>query len=204
MCGRFGLEYGSDFYPRFLLKNLLPPFPTNLNISPSTQVPIIYRRGGENILESMKWGLIPFWSKDPKIGNKMFNARIETIREKPSFKKSFQNKRCLVPASNFYEWKDEDGKKIPYSFTLPGEKYFAMAGIYEIWTAPDGSITPTFTILTTQPNDYVKPIHDRMPVILDKDEEAGWLSENSDSEGLIEIGLTPPTAKLLATRLQKI
>jgi len=196
MCGHFGLEYGKDFYPRFLLKNQLPGLVSNLNISPGQQVPIIINQNCENILQSMKWGLIPFWSKDQKIGSKLFNARLETIQEKPSFKNAFKNRRCLIPASIFYEWRDEGEKKIPYGFKPENEKYFAMAGIYEIWTDPSGIKIPTFTILTTTPSSVIRPFHDRMPVVLDRDEELDWLLETAEPENLLKHALSEPKYKM--------
>jgi putative SOS response-associated peptidase YedK len=201
MCGRFGLEYGKDFYPRFLLKNQLPSMASNFNISPGQQVAVIINQDGSNILQTMKWGLIPFWAKDPKIGNKLFNARIETIDEKPSFRDSFHKRRCLIPASFFYEWQEVDGKKIPHKFFLKENKYFAMASIYDIWKDPNGVSIPTFTILTTTPNDIVKPIHERMPVILDKREEQKWLDPTADLVSLKKLVLTPLIKELMVSKI---
>ena len=201
MCGRFGLEYGQDFYPRFLLKNQLPSLATNLNISPGQQVAVVLKKDGENVLQRMKWGLIPFWAKDQKIGQKLFNARIETVSEKPSFRESFYKRRCIVPASIFYEWQDFDGKKIPYGFQLHDKKYFTMASIYDVWKDPNGISVSTFTILTTQPNSIVSPIHNRMPVILDQQEEQQWLDLSTSPDRLYKIALSTMKDELVAIKI---
>ncbi len=124
----------------------------------------------------MKWGLVPSWSKDPKIGNRMINARVETIAIKPSFKHILKTNRCLVPCSGFYEWKKNDKSKVPYYIGLKNSKIFCLAGLYDTWTDSDGNDLKTFTIITTQPNNTLKPIHNRMPVILHQEFEDQWLN----------------------------
>lgn len=201
MCGRFGLEYGEDFYPRFKIKNLLTGFKSNFNISPGSEVPIIKKDDNQNIVQLMKWGFVPHWADDSKIGFGMFNARIETVQEKPSFRSSFINKRCLVPANFYYEWKEEEGKKIPYCFKLDDEKYFSMAGLYSIWDDKKGNILNTFTILTSSPNKKIEPIHDRMPVIVKKDLEEIWLKDTINSN---EFGEIAKSSLELSIEIQKI
>lgn len=120
----------------------------------------------------MKWGFIPSWAKDEKIGYKMINSRSETVFEKPSFKSAIKNSRCLIPATGFYEW---DEKKNAHLFQLEGDKYFAMAGIYSLWKNPQGEILPTCSIITTEANSVVKKVHERMPVIIDKENEDFWM-----------------------------
>jgi len=187
MCGRFGLEYGEDFYPRFKIKNLLPGFKSNFNISPGQELPVILSDQDSNIVQLMKWGFVPHWAQDPKIGYGMFNARIETVQEKPSFRSSFINKRCLIPANFYFEWKEEDGKKFPYYFKLVNEKYFAMAGLYSHWEDKNGNKLNTFTIITSSPSKQVEVVHDRMPVIVKKEMEDIWLNETINSNEFGEI-----------------
>ena len=192
MCGRFiqianpekikvelpdlevGPEVAERFWPRY---NVAPTqgILTVLNASPPH---LVYTR----------WGLIPFWAKDPSIGAKLINARAETVAEKPSFKNAFLQRRCLIPADGFYEWKAEGKKKIPYSFSLKTGTPFVFAGLHEKWIAPDEKTVETCTIITTQANSVVEPIHDRMPVIVPKESQTLWLeTQNNDVSKLQDI-----------------
>ncbi|MBD3362836.1 hypothetical protein GF362_03895 [Candidatus Dojkabacteria bacterium] len=177
MCGRFVLDIDNQFYPRFRIKEAVYGIKPRFNIAPSQEVPVITNNNGKNELVIMQWGLVPFWAKDSSIGSKMINARSETIDEKPSFKKAFRSQRCLVPATGFYEWKTEGGKKIPHYVHLKKEKYFAMAGIYDRWKGHDDESITTFTIITTEPNEIVAKLHHRMPAVLEKEDEQTWLQE---------------------------
>lgn len=123
----------------------------------------------------LRWGLVPFWAKDPKIGNRMINARSETAAEKPAFRAAFKSRRCLIPADGFYEWKKEGKTRTPYHIHLKDREPFAMAGLWERWTSPYGDHLDTCTILTTIPNDLMEEIHDRMPVILSPTDMDTWL-----------------------------
>lgn len=174
MCGRFHLTPDEDFYPRFGLKHKDDDFPLvhNTNVKPGQNIPTIITIKGSNKLNRMKWGFIPSWAKDEKIGYKMINSRSETVFEKPSFKSAIKNSRCLIPATGFYEW---DEKKNAHLFQLEGDKYFAMAGIYSLWKNPQGEILPTCSIITTEANSVVKKVHERMPVIIDKENEDFWM-----------------------------
>jgi putative SOS response-associated peptidase YedK len=195
MCGRFVLESIDEVFPRFGLSgpegfigNIKPRY----NIAPSHYVYIISRNARqENTLEMMKWGLVPSWSKDPKIGNRMINARVETVTMKPSFKHILKTNRCLVPCSGFYEWKIIDKKKVPYYIGLKNGKIFCLAGIYDIWKDSDRNDLKTFTIITTQPNNTLKPIHNRMPVILHQEFEDQWLNTKIQDPGSIMRLLRP-------------
>lgn len=134
----------------------------------------------------MKWGLVPSWSKDPAIGARMINARSETVAEKPAFRAAFKRRRCLVPASGFYEWKkppetDKKAPKQPYYIHRAGDGLMTLAGLWEEWSSNDGEIIVSFTILTTTPNATMKPLHDRMPVIIAPDDRDRWINaENRD------------------------
>ncbi|MDP8219929.1 MAG: SOS response-associated peptidase [Candidatus Stygibacter frigidus] len=175
MCGNFAL-YSSvqaikDYYK--LLQDMGEIEP-NENIRPSQNVPVIVIKQGKKYLGFVRWGLIPFWAKDDKIGYKLFNARSETIDVKPSFKGGFKSRRCLIPANGFFEWRKPD--KAKFYFELKNRKLFSFAGIWEKWKNAQGEIIPTCTIITCQPNELVSPIHDRMPVILKKEDEESWLN----------------------------
>jgi putative SOS response-associated peptidase YedK len=139
-------------------------------------MPVVVHKGEQNSLEMMKWGLVPSWAKDPRIGNKMINARAETVLEKPSYRKPLQSKRCLVPVSGFYEWHDTgSGGKVPYHIYLKDEPVFALAGLYDTWLAPDGQPMDSYTIITTSANSFMERLHHRMPVILGEEAEDLWL-----------------------------
>ncbi len=151
------------------------------NSAPSQNLAVISTENPDE-LSFYRWGLIPFWSKDIKIGNRLINAKSETISEKPAFRNSFKRKRCLVLSDGFFEWKKITAKeKIPYRIFLKDEPLFAMAGIWDTWKDAEGKPINSFSILTTGPNELMKNIHHRMPVILGRDNEQEWLkSENSE------------------------
>src|SRR5512138_124256 len=145
------------------------------NIAPTQDVPIIIRRS-PNQLVMMRWGLIPFWAKDEKIGSKLINARAESVAERPAFRTSMKDKRCLVPTTGFYEWKDTAKGKQPYLAKRKDETLFAMAGLYDRWKDHSGNEVLSFTIITTAANDLMAEIHDRMPVVLSRGDEELWLT----------------------------
>ena len=187
MCGRFVLESIDEVFPRFRIsgpEDLIGNIKPRYNIAPSHYAYIISRNARhENRLEMMKWGLVPSWSKDPQIGNRMINARVETIAIKPSFKHILKTNRCLVPTSGFYEWKKIDKQKVPYYIGIKNCKTFSFAGLFDHWKDGDRNELKTFTIITTNANNTIKPIHDRMPVILKQEYEEKWLDikiQNSD------------------------
>ncbi len=185
MCGRYNLNLNQDFYNQFGVVNKLPSFPKNTQVSPSQVEPVIIKQDGLTLAWTMKWGLIPFWAKDKKVGNKMFNVRSESLATKIGFRKSFQTKRCLVPSNGFYEWKTENGIKIPYFIEVQNRPLFAFAGIYDLWQEPvSGREVYSFAIITTQPNSIIKPLHDRMPVILRPEQEKVWLDHSVSTSKL--------------------
>ena len=176
MCGRytlicelddliaeFGIEIATEFSPRY-------------NIAPTQYAPIVRSMAGENRLDNLRWGLIPTWSKDAAIGPRLINARSETADSKPSFRSAFRSRRCITPASGFYEWKKTTGKlKQPYWVHLENDRPMALAGLWETWNDEDGKAVETFTILTTSPNDTMASLHDRMPALLEVDDYSTWL-----------------------------
>jgi putative SOS response-associated peptidase YedK len=174
VCGRFALTITARFFERFELPVGAIACTSRLNISPGQPAPVIFDFEGRRVVE-MQWGLVPSWAKDIKIGSKMFNARSETLDERPSFRTLLKRKRCLVPASGFYEWKMEDGK-VPYMIKVRNQEYFAMAGLYDVWQGGDGSVLSTFTIVTTAAAKVMADLHDRMPVIIAHDLEAEWVA----------------------------
>jgi putative SOS response-associated peptidase YedK len=175
MCGRFALAHIAGFWTRFAVIDQQAKLEPRFNIAPSQMVPIVVS-GSANKVVMMKWGLVPFWAKDPKIGNRLINARAETVATKPAFRNSLKRKRCLVPATGFYEWKLTEDGKVPYYVHMKDDAFFGFAGLYDKWTDPEGRELFTFTIITTNPNSLMEKIHNRMPVILKTSDEALWLS----------------------------
>ncbi len=173
--------------------------PPRYNIAPAQQVAIIRQHHDHpgRRLSSARWGLVPFWSKDPNIGYKMINARAETIAEKPAFREAFRTRRCLIPADGFYEWKKEGKTKQPFSFTMIDDSIFAFAGIWERWKDPKGTIVETCSILTTAANALLADMHDRMPVIVSPEDYELWLDPGfKNPDGLIDI-LKPYDPRLM-------
>ncbi len=182
MCGRYSISKNIEEIVENFKIEVLKDFSAQLfNAAPMMKLPVITNTDPKK-LQLFSWGLIPSWSKDPTIGNKMINARGETIFEKPSFRSCIRNKRCLVPADSFYEWKKTEEKKQPFRIKLKKRGLFSLAGIWDEWKDVDGKIKSTFSIITTSPNNLMSEIHDRMPVILQKDDEEKWLLANDVNE----------------------
>ena len=177
MCGRFTLTVDPDELQDAF--GLSEPAPAQLtpryNIAPTQPVAVVPNLEPRK-LDIFKWGLIPSWAKDPKIGNSLINARGETVAEKPAFRAAFKRRRCLIPADGFYEWKRTGKTKTPLYIQMKSGEPFALAGLWETWQAPDGSSVNTCTIITTEPNALMKDIHDRMPVILPPSAYDTWLT----------------------------
>jgi putative SOS response-associated peptidase YedK len=178
MCGRFTQTAPIETIARrFGVSDLpakLPAQAPRYNVAPTQQV-IIVRDDGQRVLVPMRWGLIPSWAKDPAIGNRLINARAETLAEKPSFRTAFARRRCLIVADGFYEWQKQGAAKQPMRIVLKSREPFGFAGLWDRWRTPDGEEVLTCTIVTTTANELLKPIHDRMPVILPASAEARWL-----------------------------
>ncbi|MBW2520512.1 MAG: SOS response-associated peptidase [Deltaproteobacteria bacterium] len=181
MCGRFVLEISLEQLMKVYRLSSIPNLSPRYNIAPRQHVAVVREQyGGDRELTLMQWGLVPSWSKDRTIGYKMINARSETAHEKPSFKQAFHARRCVIPASGFYEWEKSGGEKIPHYIHFRDGTVMSLAGLWEQWTSPDGETLPTCTILTTTANSLIKTLHDRMPVILHRDEIDCWLDRHSD------------------------
>lgn len=176
MCGRFSIAAPVEAIEEHFHINVSDnEYQPRYNAAPGQNLPVILMENSEN-LSFCKWGLVPHWAKDDKIGYKMINARGETVAEKASFKTPFKTKRCLVIADGFFEWQRLGKEKTPFHFKLKDQDVFAFAGLYDEWKNEDGNILRTFTIITTEPNELLKTVHDRMPVILRSDNEADWLN----------------------------
>ena len=177
MCGRFTLTVDpaelQDAFGDYIFPDQFAP---RFNIAPSQPV-LAIPNNGKNTADFFMWGLIPSWSKDPSIANKLINARGETIAEKPSFRGGFKYKRCLILTDGFYEWKAAQGEKTktPYYIHMKDRKPFAFAGLWDEWQSPDGGVLRTCTIITTEPNELMSTLHNRMPVILDPADYSQWL-----------------------------
>jgi putative SOS response-associated peptidase YedK len=175
MCGRYSLIGSDDLGNRFRIFNPSIGFRSHFNIAPGSMNPVIVQHERAEMV-MMQWGLIPHWAKDIRTMQHPINARAEGLAEKPMFRGLLNDKRCLIPASGFYEWKKELKHKIPYYLHLKDEPVFAFAGLYDMWHNPAGEGIATYTIITTGPNDLVSPIHNRMPAILRREDEGRWVS----------------------------
>jgi putative SOS response-associated peptidase YedK len=175
------------------------------NVAPTQTVAVVLRPDGGNVLEEMVWGLIPFWAKERAIGSRMINARAETLAEKPSFKRPLATQRCLVVADGFYEWRKTEEGKVPMYIRMKSGQPFGFAGLYDTWTSPEGETVRSCTIVTTDANALVRPIHDRMPVILPKLAEAAWLDFAARPVGDLLALLRPyPAAELEAYAVSRL
>ena len=175
MCGRFVLISDlSVISEEFDIQEVACDYKPGSDVLPGQSIAAIIR-DGVNRLVQFRWGLIPSWAKDPSMGNKLINARAETLALKPSFQNAFKKRRCLIIADAFYESLKDGKKRIPFCFRLKTGRPFGFAGLYETWRSQEGQTVNTCTIITTEPNDLIRPIHNRMPVILPKEKEALWM-----------------------------
>ena len=200
MCGRFALTAPSSGLPALGVDHALELKP-RYNIAPSQPVAALVQGPHGRALTMLRWGLIPSWARDPKIGFRMFNARSETAHSKPSFRVAFKKRRALILADGFYEWKRIDKKtKIPHLITAIDNQVFAMAGLWEEWTHPStGEVVRSCTVMTTEGNALMKPIHDRMPVIVPPSQWEAWLdTEGHDPSALQHLLRPAPAAQLKA------
>lgn len=197
MCGRYGLfETGEDLFRDFDLVEI-PDLAPRYNIAPSQEVSIVRLDEGLRRLLPARWGLIPSWAKDAKIAYRTINARGETVFEKPSFRAAVRARRCLIPASGFYEWKKEGKTKVPHWIRLKNKSPMAFAGLWERWISPHAEAVDSCTIVTTEANDLVRTIHERMPVILPRDARETWLDlEITAPERLRSLLVSYPPAEM--------
>ncbi len=190
MCGRYTLiaDLG-DLAQRFEFDGANFSYDPGYNIAHTESVLTVKNiEGREAAL--MRWGLVPFWAKDPKIGARMINARAETVAEKPAFRNALKKRRCLVLADGYYEWQKTSTGKRPFRIILKSGEPFAMAGLWETWKDPQGNVVPSCTIITTAANDFLTPIHNRMPVILSRETESLWLDSDLEQPSALTNILT--------------
>ncbi len=192
MCGRFSLAADPPTLTDLFLLNETPALSPRYNIAPTQTVAVVRPMDNQATrrLNLLHWGLIPSWAKDPRIGARMINARAETVAEKPAFRSAFRRKRCLVPADGFYEWVRSGSKKQPYHIRMRDGTPFAFAGLWERWEGPEGAIE-SCTLVTTEPNDLLRSLHHRMPVILARDRYAVWLDPDCRSPELLQTCMAP-------------
>jgi putative SOS response-associated peptidase YedK len=197
MCGRFTLTVDpGQLQNAFPWASIPDEFPPRFNIAPTQPVAVI-ANDGQNRMDFYLWGLIPSWAKDPDIGNRLINARAETLAEKPAFRSAFKRRRCLILADGFYEWKQHADKKIkiPMYIQLADKKPFAFAGLWEIWNTSDGSEIRSCTIITTRPNRLMEEIHNRMPAILAPQYYQAWISPDEQDVQSLAALLEPIPAE---------
>lgn len=199
MCGRYTLTHAGDLFAELEVDGECAELAPRYNIAPTQLAPVVHGEpAGKRRLAEMRWGLIPAWAKDEKIGNRLINARCETVAEKPSFRTALRQRRGAVLADGFYEWRQAPGGKQPYHIHLPEYRPFVIAGLWERWTRGPEPIT-SFAIITTEANDAVAKIHARMPVILPPDDYRLWLdAEESDPERILPL-LRPWAGEELVT-----
>ncbi|MEI6078067.1 MAG: SOS response-associated peptidase [Verrucomicrobiota bacterium] len=219
MCGRYTIT--SDLAEleklvRFICK--VVDFKPRYNLAPRAKAPVLVWENGQPVLKPMRWGLIPSWSKDETIGDKLTNARADTITEKPSYRRPFEKQRCLIPADGFYEWQTTATGKQPFRFTRKDGGFFCMAGLWEKWHRPPrmdefdlgddaaaGQVVETFTIITTEPNPMVAAVHDRMPVILSPEHFQWWLQPDRFEPQFLKTLLRPyPAEDMACYRVSKL
>lgn len=195
MCGRYTLTVDASVLATLFDLEPLFEIEPRYNIAPSQPVPIV-RRNNEDQRELAwaRWGLIPSWAKDPKIGNKLINARAETAADKPSFRSAYKHRRCLLPADGFFEWVKIPNGKQPHYIRFTDRRVFAFGGLWERWTPPDGDPVESCTILTTRPNRLIASLHDRMPVIIPSERFGDWIDRNPLSADTAETMLLPHSA----------
>jgi putative SOS response-associated peptidase YedK len=186
MCGRFvGFRKLEELEKYFPIDRSNVKAAANYNIAPSQEVLALIRRDKKNVLDLFHWGLVPFWAKDVSMGNRLINARAESVASKPSFRAAFAKRRCLILADGFYEWKSAKGKKQPFYLTLPDETPFGFAGLWETWDNK-GKADHTYrscTIITKPASESVRPVHHRMPVIVSPEKYAAWLDPDNQDAG---------------------
>lgn len=204
MCGRFTMIEFGDIAERFNLDDFSMELKPCYNIAPSQKIPVILNHGSY-LLDFFQWGLIPSWAKNPAIGTKMINARVETLNEKPAFKNLLRRKRCLIPADGFYEWKRSGTFNQPYRITLKNNRLFSFAGLWDTWSSPTGEVINSCTVITTTSNELIETIHTRMPAILTPEQEKLWLDPKiTDSQFLKSLLRPYPSDLMTAYEVSKI
>ncbi len=201
MCGRFALISTTEQLAQNFNLNpnhlaAMPPSVPRYNIAPSQPVAAIRLTHGQPELTFFRWGLIPSWAKEIKMSQ--INARSETVAEKPFFRAAFKRRRCIIPADGFYEWQRTTSGKQPMYIYAANKKPLALAGLWEMWSSPDGDVLQSCTILTTRPNEMMAQIHNRMPVILESEDYDEWLNPGEHPDRAMHLFRPYPAAKMAA------
>jgi len=197
MCGRYSeAKLEAQLRKRFRIAQELGGVTPRYNMAPG-QDGLVVLGGAARRLARFRWGLVPAWAGDPSVGNRMINARAETLATRPAFEDAFRKRRCLVPADGFYEWKKTPEGRFPKRFVMKGDELFAFAGLWEEFRPKDGPPLHTYTIVTTTPNEVVKEVHDRMPAILREEDEELWLDPSFENIARLERVLAPFPAELM-------
>jgi len=191
MCGRFSQRNDSKRIAEYFEVTEVPEVEPRYNIAPTQNILGVSESEDGREASFYKWGLIPSWAKDPSMGARLINARSETVTEKPSFRDAFKRRRLIIPADGFYEWQRLGDRKQPFFFHMCDDSPFGFAGLWDRWKSEDGAIIESCTILTTEANEVLKPIHDRMPVILHPEDYALWLDGDLRKSSLREELLRP-------------
>ncbi|MBD3318339.1 hypothetical protein GF342_00335 [Candidatus Woesearchaeota archaeon] len=203
MCGRYAIVQQKNDLETFYDANMKAAWKPRYNAAPTQELPLVLDADPAHIVVA-RWGLIPFWAKDDKIGARLINARSETVAEKPTFRTSFKKRRCLIPATHFYEWKKTTSIKKPFAIHLKSKELFSFAGLWDEWKSSKGELIRTFTILTCGPNSVMKKIHDRMPVILKKSDEEAWMNPTSSETALQKLLKPFSSSQLVAYEISTL
>lgn len=200
MCGRFGLFVTPEVLEEYFgLDELVAAPEPRYNLTPGQAVAAVREHDGRRRLDVLQWGLVPFWAKDATIGRRLINARLDSIAAKPAFREAWQRRRCLVPASGFYEWSERRGGRKRPHFIRPGdEPLLAIAGLWERWRTPSGEKLETCVVVTTDANAQLAPVHDRMPLLIPRDAHALWLDPRSSLDDVLKLAERPPALDLHA------
>jgi putative SOS response-associated peptidase YedK len=203
MCGRFAFFSPAEAIQAAFGTDLEFRFDPRYNIAPSQAVTVLRTdEGGALVVEQMRWGLVPFWAKDPAIGNRMINARAETIAEKPSYRQPFSRRRCLILADGFYEWRKEQASKTPFFICRTDRQPFGLAGIWDEWDKGASSLR-SCSIITVPANKFMSDLHHRMPVIMERDTQGEWFDPQAVNPELLEFLLGPQAVDLQAWAVAK-
>jgi len=194
VCGRFGLFVTPEVLEEYFgLDDLVAAVEPRYNLTPGRAVAVVRESEGKRRLDALQWGLVPFWAKDPTIGRRLINARLDSVAEKPAYREAWRRRRCLIPASGFYEWSEpRGGRKRPYFIRPHDAPLLALAGLWERWRTPNGEKLETCVIVTTDANAQLVQIHDRMPLLIPRDAQALWLDPKSSLDDVLRLAERPP------------
>jgi len=198
MCGRYAQRTDPKQLAKVFGVAEVPEVEPRYNIAPTQDIVAVQQTADDREMTFYKWGLVPSWAKDTSIGARLINARSETVTEKPAFRQAFKHRRCIIPADGFYEWQQTGGRKQPFFFRMRDESPFGFAGLWERWEGSGSQAINSCAILTTEANEVLRPVHDRMPVILHPDDYELWLEGGEREQALLRELLRPYPAEEMA------